>query len=307
MEFKDYYEVLGVDKKASSDEIKKAYRKLANKYHPDKNPGNKDADAKLKEINEAYAVLKDSEKRAKYDNLGSSYHRYRNTGGTPNDFNWNDWYQQSGSGGGYQDMGDFFSSAGNNVSDFFEKIFGGTNQRTTKRTSGRRGANIESVIEISLEEAYNGTSRQFEMNGEKINLKIPKGIDNDRKLKLSGKGQPGAAGNGDLFITVKIIESEIIRRAANDLFMDHHIDLFTALFGGESTMSLFGKSVKINISAGSNSGRVLKLKGLGFNDYSNPEIRGDLYIKIMIDLPDKLTEDEINQFRKMLSIRKKNS
>ena len=314
MEFKDYYKVLGVDKKASQDEIKKAYRKLANKYHPDKNQGNKEAESKLKEINEAYAVLKDSEKRSKYDNLGSSYNRFRNTGGSSNDYNWNEWYQnQSGNKQGFQDIGDFFSSAGGNVSDFFEKIFGGsgdekqTTRRTTKFSRSQRGRDIEAVIEISLEEAYTGSARLIDINGQKINVKIPKGIKDRQKLKITGKGYPGSNGapNGDLFLIFKIQENSNFRIDGNDIYLDFHIDLYTAIFGGISVLHFGGRSVKVNIPKGSQSGKVLKLKKLGFTDESS-ELAGDLFVKLLVDIPENLDNRELELFNQLKKIRQVN-
>lgn len=315
MEFKDYYKILGVEKSAGLDDIKKAYRKLANKYHPDKNQGNKESESKLKEINEAYEVLKDKDKRAKYDNLGSSYSRFRNTGGNTNDFNWNEWYQnqQGSSGGGFQDVGDFFSSAGNNVSDFFEKIFGGfsgesqTNRRSTRTSRLRKGEDLEALIEISLEEAYNGTTRMIDVNGQKISIQIPKGTTEEKKLKITGMGNPGSSEqlNGDLILSFKISDSGNIMLKGNDLVMDCHIDLFTAIFGGETELHFLGKSVKINIPEKSQSGKVLKLKGLGFaNKKTNQS--GDLFIKIMIDLPDSLSAKELELFREIQKMRQKN-
>ncbi len=296
MNYKDYYKVLGVEKNATIAEIKTAFKKLAKKYHPDANKNN-DADAKFKEINEAYEVLKDTEKRAKYDNLGSSWNKHTSQGGNPDDFNWNDWAskQQSRGRRAGQSAGDYFDNSGG-ISDFFEKIFGGgfSSGGARPRANAIKGEDITTDLELSLEEAYNGVTKQLLLNKEKLEMKIKPGIANEQVLKLTGKGTAGKNGgkNGDLIITIKITEHNLYDRKGNDLYLDAYIDIYTLMLGGESKISTFGGTLKINISPESQSGKVLKLKGQGMPIYGKENERGDLYIKLIAKLPINLTDIE---------------
>ncbi len=314
MDFKDYYKVLGVEKNATTDEIKKAFKKLAKQYHPDANKNN-DADAKFKEINEAYEVLKDPDKRAKYDNLGSSWNRHRSQGGSSDDFNWNDWagrqQQQASRKRSGQTVGDFFDNSGG-ISDFFEKIFGGgfsgAGGAAKTRNSPMKGEDITTDLEITLEEAFSGATKQFLLNNEKLDVKIKPGIASEQVLKLTGKGVAGKFGgkNGDLLINIKIPEHQIYERKSNDLHLDSYVDIYTMMLGGESKIVTMGGTLKINIAPESQSGKVLKLKGQGMPIYSKASERGDLYIKLIAKLPTNLTEKEkelILQLKEISKIR----
>jgi len=294
MEFKDYYKILGVSKTASTDEIKKAYRKLALKYHPDKNKGNKDAEAKFKEISEAYEVLKDSENRSKYDNLGSSYNRYRRTGGRGSDFNWNDWSSASG-----ERVGD--------VSDFFENIFGSSqfSKRGFKQKPGK-GKDFFSNIEISLEDAYRGGHVLLSIDGEKVEIKTRPGIKDGQQLKISGKGEAGYYGgaHGDLILTVFIRQHPKFSRQEDDLHTEIDIDLLDAVLGAEYRVDTFEGKLNIKIPAGTSSGKMLKIKGRGMPNYNSPDSKGDLYVKINIIVPANLSVKEKELYQQLKQLRK---
>ncbi|MFH1049813.1 MAG: J domain-containing protein [bacterium] len=305
MEFKDYYKILGVSKTASADEIKKAYRKLALKYHPDKNKENKEAEAKFKEISEAYEVLKDSEKRAKYDNLGSSYSRYRQTGGNANDFNWNDWFSSSQRGRGSSSFGDMFDSHSGGVSDFFENIFGGGYSRKSGfKQRPQKGKDLYANIEISLDDAFHGGHVLLSVNGNKIDIKTKPGMKDGQQLRLSGKGEAGFYGGpyGDLILTVKIRPHSKFERKDNDLYTDLDINLYDAVLGGTARIDTFTGKLDIKIPAGTSSGKLLKIKGQGMPDYNNPKNKGDLFIRIHIIVPEKLSEKEKTLFLELKNL-----
>ena len=319
MDFKDYYKILGVDRKASDAEIKKAYHKLAQKYHPDKNKSDASAEEKFKNISEAYQVLKDPEKRAKYDNLGSSFNNFRQSGGNSSDFNWQDWFNQKNAGGprggGFgrsgKTVGDIFDSGG--MSDFFEKIFGGFgggkgfNPGAGFKKQAKKGEDYKTEVEISLEEAFKGTSRLLSVNGDKFDIKFKQGIKDGHVQKISGKGLPGKTGGpkGDLIIKVKVNEHPRVERNGDDLYVDINIDLFKALLGGTTMISTFAGKVKITIPPGSGQGKKLKLNGLGMPDYNDPAKKGALFIKLNIDMPDNLSDEEIEIIKKWKDLRKK--
>ncbi|MFP4528374.1 MAG: DnaJ C-terminal domain-containing protein, partial [Candidatus Kapaibacterium sp.] len=288
---------------------------------------NKEAEEKFKDISEAYDVLKDTEKRQKFDNLGSSYNRFRQSGGTSQDFNWSDWFsqQQAQRGQKYRTMGDFFSQGGG-LSDFFEKIFGGGaaaggagfgqefsgtrpgagyRQQTGFNYPPRKGENYESEVEISLEEAYRGTSRMIEINSHRLEVKFRPGITDGQIMKISGKGMPGAGGGkrGDLLIRVKVRPHKRVERRGDDLYVDAEIDLYKMILGGQSTLSTFGGRLKFNITPESQPGKVMKLSGQGMPHYNDPSKKGDLYVKLGVRLPKNLTDEEKELFKKLKDIR----
>ncbi|MFA5512312.1 MAG: DnaJ C-terminal domain-containing protein [Candidatus Kapaibacterium sp.] len=314
MEFKDYYTVLGVSKNSSQDDIKKAYRNLAKKYHPDSNKSS-DAEIRFKEISEAYTVLSDPEKRKKYDLLGSNWNKHRQTGGSNDDFNWSDYFSQNfrqKSGNARQKVGDVFGDGG--ISDFFDRIFGGmgggftqTPRQNPNANVYEKGENFKTEIQISLEEVCKGTKRQLQFNGEKFEVNFKPGLQDNQKLKLTGKGKSSKSGAnaGDLIITVKVSEDPKIIRKGNDLYADTEIDLLTAVLGGEHYADTFYGKVKLKISAGTRSGKLLKLKGMGLPDYKNNSHKGDLFLKLIIQLPEKLSDKEIEIFKEMQKNRNK--
>lgn len=310
MEFKDYYKILGVEKKDDSEKIKSAYRKLARKYHPDTSK-EANAEERFKEISEAYEVLNDPEKRAKYDRLGSSYQNFRSGGGTGTEFNWQDWFSKKSTGksrGKSKTFGDIFDSG--DLSDFFKNIFGsassGFSQSSGFNYPPQRGENVEMDVELSIKEVFSGTSKLIQVNGDKIEIKFKPGIADGQVLKIPGKGSVGAHGgqNGDLFIKVKVANNPRIERKGDDLYVEVTIDLYKALLGGSTTINSFGGKIKIEIPPESQPGKQLKLKGQGLPNYNNPTLRGDLYIRLQVKLPTKLNERELELFKELEQIKK---
>lgn len=303
MEFKDYYKILGVPKTASADEIKKAYRKLAVKYHPDKNQNDKVAEEKFKEVNEANEVLGDPEKRKKYDELGENWQHYQQGAGkTGQDFDWSKWSgQQSGpfqGQAGQFDEGDF--------SDFFESIFGGRFQGAGNRK--RKGQDYRAEISISLEEAYHGTSRQLDLGDQKLQFQLKPGVADGQQLRLKGKGGIGQNGgeSGDIYLTVQVNEHPHFERKENDLYSSIPVDLYTAVLGGSVLIRTLKATTRIHLPAGTQNGKVLRLRGMGMPVFGKAETFGDLYAKVNVILPEKLSEQELSLF-KQLSNLKKNS
>jgi curved DNA-binding protein len=296
MEFKDYYKILGVEKKASQDDIKKAYRSLAQKYHPDKNQGDAEAEQKFKEVGEAYDTLKDPEKRSKYDKFGSSWNNFNNRGGRPEDFNWSEWANQQRSTRGQSsqnyDFSDFFGGGG--VSDFFENIFGQKFTQKARSWKKVRGEDYRAIVQISLEEAYKGCTRKIKVAAESIVVNIKPGVTDGHSLKISGKGLEGKHGgeNGDLLLTIQVRDHDHVKRMVDDLHVEITVDLFKALLGGDATINTFGGKVNIKIKPESQPGKVMKLSGQGMPMYGHEDKRGDLYIKLNVKLPESLNEEE---------------
>jgi curved DNA-binding protein len=305
MEYKDYYKALGVSKNASQEEIKKAYRKLAVKYHPDKNPDDKLAEDKFKEIAEAYEVLKDPEKRKQYDTLGANWKQYQQQG---QDF---DWSQFGGRGGSRvhfdRDMGDIFGNSG--FSDFFEQFFGGFGSSQGGRSSygyqqGFPGQDLQANLNISLQEAYQGTSRLINVEGKKIRVKLKPGITDGKTLKIKGKGTASQQGGpaGDLYLKVYVAQDPRFERRGNDLYTDLKVDLYTALLGGDAEVDTLKGKVKVKIGKGTENGKVLRLKGLGMPSEQG-QLPGNLYAKVSIQLPRKLTAEEEALFKQLRQMR----
>lgn len=316
MEYKDYYKILGVDKKATEAEIKAAYRKLAKQYHPDMNPGDKKAEEKFKEINEANEVLGDPAKRQKYDTLGANYARYQQYGGGPTD--WESFWrtQNTGQGGTRTtfegDLSDLFG--GGQFSDFFSQIFGGmggasqTSTRRRTRVTEMPGQDEEHTIDISLEEALNGGQRRLAMGNRHLDVTIPPGSREGTKIRLAGKGSPGMGGQpGDLFLKVKLKEHPRFKLRHNDadLQSDLPVDLYTAVLGGEAPVpTLDGTTVSLTIPPGSSSGQLMRLRGKGLPRKVKGEERGDLYVRLMVQVPKNLTEEEKGLFQRLSGMRK---
>ncbi len=278
MEYKDYYKILGVERNASVDDIRSAYRKLAMKYHPDKNPGDKKAEEKFKEINEAYQVLSDAEKRARYDQLGSAYSSFRSSGGRPSDFRWSDY-----AGGGGVNMDDLFGGGGG-FSDFFRMIFG-----EAARSSGygyaQQPAAYEQEVQITFDEAYHGTMRQLQTGTKKFQVKIPAGVKTGSKVRV-----PNAAPDGsDLYLVVNITD-EKFERKDYDLYTTVTVNVFTLILGGDVEVETpSGKKVMLSIPAGTQPEQVFRLAGRGMPHLKDPNTKGDLYVKLKVQIPKYLT------------------
>ncbi len=308
MEYKDYYKTLGVDKSADEKEIKKAYRRLARQFHPDMNPGDKAAEARFKEINEANEVLSDAEKRRKYDELGQNYQRWQQTGGQSGGFDWNQW--TGGRPGGtrvdYGDINDLFGGSG--FSDFFEAIFGsmaaGAAGRERAGGASAGGRDLEQEVEITLEEAFSGTQRLMEVDGRRLEVKIPAGVKTGSKVRMAGEGLPGGrnAGRGDIYLLIKVLPHATFERRGDDLHCEVPVDLFAALLGGEVRVPTLAGPMALRIPAATQSGRVFRLSGQGMPKLRS-EVRGDLYAKVRVMLPDKLTEREQQLVRDWAKLR----
>jgi len=313
MEFKDYYKILGVEKTATKDEISKAFRKLAVKYHPDKNPNNKASEEKFKEITEANEVLSDPEKRKKYDTLGANWNQYHSTGKGFEDFYSQFGGTRRGSGTTYEfsgDFGDLFGGMGGGFSDFFESFFGGRG-RQTKTGFGSKGfqnqpagADVEADLHISLEEAFNGSERQVSLDGKKLKIKINPGTTDGQKLRLKGLGRSSIQGGtkGDLFLNIHILQHPFYEIKEGELFYNLDVDLYIAVLGGkEEIKTLDGKKININIPEGTESEKILRLKNLGLR---NENRRGDLFVKVHVTIPKNLSEKEKKLFKDLSKLRK---
>ena len=312
MEYKDYYEALGVSRDADEKEIKRAFRKKARQYHPDVNPGDEAAEERFKEINEAYEVLSDPEKRAKYDQFGSAWKDWERRGGQPGDFNWGQW--TSGSPGGQranvryataEDLEDLFGG-GTPFSDFFSQLFGGGGgfrgaQGGAYRPRPQRGQDLEQEVEITFEEAYHGSTRLLHKDGRRLQVKIPPGAATGTRIRMSGEGAPGAAGGqtGDLFLRVKVQPSPRFERRGDDLYTTVAVDLYTAILGGEAQVETPTGAVMLTIPAGTQNGQTFRLRGKGMPKLRHPEEHGDLYAEVEVELPTELSEHERELFQEL--------
>ncbi len=294
MEFIDYYKILELGKNASEAEIKKAYRKLARKYHPDLNPNDANAKKKFQQINEANEVLSDPVKRKKYDQYGKDWQhaeafeqqKQQRGGGTY-------------SGGGYQQQYDFGGEG--DFSDFFESMFGGGGGRRGGGAVKFRGQDFNAELQLDLREVYTTHQRTLTVGEKNIRLTIPAGVANGQTIKIAGHGGPGANGGppGDLYITFRISESGPFRREGNDLFSTHDLDLYTAVLGGETTVQTFDGKVKLKVSAGTQNGAKIKLRGKGFPVYKKEGQFGDLFVTYSIQIPTNLNEEEKKLFQQL--------
>ena len=303
MEFKDYYKTLGVDKNATKDDIKKAYRRLAKKYHPDKNPGDKASEEKFKEVTEANEVLSDPEKRKKYDQLGSNWKQYENAGPSYRYRN----YQAGNQGEGTQFSGNVDELFGNvgGFSDFFESFFGGASN-PSRQQRPRKGKNYEATLSVSLEEAHNGTVKEFTLDGKKIRIKITPGTEQGKRLRLKNQGSEGVSGGekGDLYITINIQNHSNFERIGNDLYCNLEIDLYTAILGGKKPLrNIDGKTINVTIPPETDGGTTFRIKGMGTHLFNDTSSRGDLFVKINVKLPKHLSSREIELFKELSSIR----
>lgn len=301
MNFVDYYQTLGISKSATTADIKKAYRKLARKYHPDVNPNDKEAHKKFQQINEANEVLSDPEKRKKYDQYGENWkhadqyeHAQRQQG------------QPGGQFGGFSGRGfeDFTYSGGGEggFSDFFESLFGGGGRR--RQTTKFRGQDFNAELEVRMSAAYTTHKQTITINGKNVRLTIPAGVENGQVLRLKGYGGEGANGgpNGDLLITLVVKNDTEYRREGSDLYKTEEIDLYTALLGGEKTISTLSGMIKLKVNPETQNGTRLRLRGKGFPVYKKEGSFGDLYITWEVKLPTNLTDKQKELFAELAKL-----
>jgi curved DNA-binding protein len=311
VEYKDYYKILGVSKNVSQDEIKKAFRKLARKYHPDANPNNPEAEEKFKGIGEAYEVLGDPQKRSKYDQLGANWKQYSRAGaGWPGGGGKTYTYDFGGRGFSFDDLGSGFS-------DFFEMFFGrGADERfsgfgrsdssqygRSTRTNIQKGQDMQSELSITLREAYTGTQRSLRLQKEgrtrAVNVKIPKGIKDGGKIRLAGEGagSPNGGPAGDLYLLVNIAGHNFFIRKEDDLYCEVPVTIKEAYYGSKIDVPTFDGKVMVKVPPKTQGGKTLRLKGKGM-----PKLRkggyGDLYLKIRLVLPEKLGSEQKKNFDK---------
>jgi curved DNA-binding protein len=292
MEFIDYYKILGIDKGASEDDIKKAYRKLARKLHPDLNPNDKEAHRKFQQINEANEVLSDPEKRKKYDTYGKDWQQA------------DQFEQQKKSSARYQNTGgqQFYDNAeGGDFSSFFDSMFGGTGNRQTKF----RGQDYNAELKLQLTDAMFTHQQTLTVNNKNIRITIPAGIENGQIIKLKGYGAPGVRGGpaGDLYITFSIAPHPQFKRSGNDLFTTTKIDLYLAMLGGETTIETLNGKVKLTVKPETQPGTRIRLKGKGFPVYKKENEYGDLYVTYDVVLPSNLTEEQRKLFTELNNLK----
>jgi curved DNA-binding protein len=310
MDFKDYYEILGVTVTADRKAIQQAYRRLARKHHPDVNPGNKDAEEKFKTINEAYQVLSDAIKRKKYDELQAQYQQWQQTGGQKQDFDFQNWSTQSGQGARTQhanaeDLEDLFGSE-SPYSDFFSNIFGGKAGSDRGATpSPRRGRDIQYEVDLTLEEAFRGTERALEIDGHRVQASIPLGVRTGTRVRLAGRGEAGRNGGtaGDLYLIINVLPNAIFERDGDDLHFDAPIDIFTAIAGGEIRIPALEHLLTLTIPPRTNANRTFRLRGKGMPYLREPNKRGDMFARVKLVLPDALTEKEVEGITALASAR----
>jgi curved DNA-binding protein len=309
MEYKDYYKILGVDRNASKDEIKRAYRKLALKTHPDRNPGDKKAEEKFKDINEAYQVLSDPEKRARYNQLGESYTQWQQGGAPAGGFRWEDWFTNAPSGANvHMDMGGLEDILGGEFSEFFSRIFGGTpdmsspdvRRGTTRRAGRAQVPAYQQEVTISLAEAYNGTTRQIQLDGHRIEVKIPAGAKTGTKVRVAKAIPTGAGGQkGDLYLIIRITDDPRFEVKGDDLHTQVTVDLYTAVLGGEVTVPTLIGNVVLTIPAGIQPGQSIRLAGRGLPKLNSPSSKGDLFAHIKVKIPGNLTPRQKELFQEL--------
>lgn len=329
MQYQDYYKTLGVDKNASDQEIKRAYRKLARQYHPDLNPDDKKAEENFKQINEAYQVLSDTDKRQKYDRLGADWTRYQQQGGPAGAYDWSRWTGGQGPGGANvrygtpEDLQDILGGmGGGGFSDFFRTIFGmgGGGARASYdfgggegfdplRSGARRGPaqrrvqdlNIEHPVEISLYQAYHGTSVVLDKGGRQLTAQIPAGAKTNTKVRLKGEGTPNPSGgpDGDLLLVIKVRDDPPFERRGDDLYVDVPVDLYTALLGGQVRVRTLSGPVMLTIKPGTQNDQTFRLRGKGMPKLREKDAYGDLYASVTVQLPTDLTERQRELLQEM--------
>lgn len=282
MEFIDYYNVLGLQKNASADEIKKAYRKLAKQFHPDANPDDATAKKKFQQINEANEVLSDPENRKKFDKYGKDWQHSEA------------FEQQARQQQQYGQQFEGFENEGG-FSDFFSSMFGGNGRRSTGR---QKGQDMNATFQLNLTDVFKTHQQTITVNGKNIRITVPAGVENGQVIKLKGYGQAGLGGGpaGDLFLTFKINNDTFFKRVGNDLQINQEIDLYTALLGGDVNLNTLHGKLKLKVKPETQNGTKIRVKGKGFPAYKQEEIFGDLYVTYNVILPTGLSEKELVHF-----------
>ncbi|MBB1284134.1 J domain-containing protein [Flavisolibacter sp. BT320] len=300
MEFVDYYKILGIDKNASDDEVKKAYRKLARKYHPDLNPNDAEAHKRFQQINEANEVLSDPEKRKKYDQYGKDWKHAEQFEQARK--------QQRGSG--YPNFGEgeygghFSSDDFDGFSDFFQSMFGGGGHRQSR--TGFKGQDYQAELVLGLRNAAATHQQTLTINDKKVRITIPAGAEDGQKIRLKGYGAPGVNGGpaGDLYITFRVKEDPTFKRLGNDLYTTAILDLYTAVLGGETTVDTLEGKIKLKVAPGTQNDSTLRVKGKGFPVYKKEGEKGDLYVRFHISIPTTLSEKEKELFGQLARLQK---
>jgi len=311
MEYKDYYQVLGVSRDATQEQIKRAYRKLARQLHPDVNPGDRAAEERFKDINEAYEVLSDPEKRRRYDQLGAGWQQWQRTGGAPGGFEdfARQWFGQAGPQVQYQvNVEDLFGRGGN-LGDLLDALLGGlggsARAGAPRGRTARRPRALEVPVELTLEEAYHGTTRRLERtDGRIVTVKIPPGARTGSKVRLAGQGEPGPDGTpSDLFLAVTVAPHPVFRREGNDLWRDVAVDLYTAVLGGEVPVETLSGTVMLKIPPGTSNGKTFRLRGKGMPISGKAGGYGDLYAVAQVQIPTHLSARERELFQELARLR----
>ena len=328
MDFKDYYSILGVAKTASAKELKQAFRKLARKYHPDVNQTDKSAESKFKEINEAYEVLGDPDKRKKYDELGANWRQYEQAGAGGPGFAGQPgraWNVNAGGPGGFrtmtpEEMREMFGDS-DPFSDFFHTFFGGgpaADERTGRGRGGRarprQGRDVEQEIDLGLEDAYRGATRRFSVIHEgherTVDVRIPAGVADGSRVRVGGEGEQGSGGGqaGDLYLRIRMTPHPTFERKGRDLYTRVAVPLTTAVLGGEAEVhTVTGKSLRLRVPPTTQQGQVFRLKGQGMPAIGKADEHGDLYATADVQLPRQLTAEQRAHFEALQKLEKATS
>ncbi|MEZ4864950.1 MAG: J domain-containing protein [Caldilineaceae bacterium] len=328
MDYKDYYSILGVSRSADEKELRRAFRKLARQHHPDVNPNNPEAEQRFKEINEAYTVLSDPEKRQLYDRFGAQWEEYQRAqaaGINPEEFARRG--QAAGPGGARaytrtmtpEEFAEIFGSTGGfggfqggrraaneeGFSDFFETLFGGGQRARTGRERVRRGRDIEATVQLTLEEAFHGATRLLQReNGQRLEAQIPRGVRTGSRIRLGGEGETGSnsATAGDLYLNVEVLPHARFTREWDDLRLSLPVDLYTIVLGGEVQVPTLEQPVLLKIPPGTQNGKAFRLRNLGMPHLRNPDERGDLYVEVDVQVPTRLTAAQRQLFEQLRAL-----